>query len=62
MRSLQQAIRHWARENLLSYNIIRYRVEFPRIRAASKQVGHAPYVVDGVAGGGQMLRKVFEAG
>jgi SAM-dependent methyltransferase len=62
MRSLKEFIRHWARENLLTYNTIRYRVEFPRILEAFKLVGHAPYVVDGGAGGGQMLRKVFEAG
>jgi SAM-dependent methyltransferase len=62
MKSLYQFVRHWARENLLTYNTIRYRVEFPRILEAFKLMGKVPYVVDGGAGGGQMLRKIFEAG
>jgi SAM-dependent methyltransferase len=54
--------RAWARENLLTFNTIRYRVEFPRIRDAFEKIGKQGTVFDGGAGGGQMLRKVFEHG
>jgi SAM-dependent methyltransferase len=37
-------------------------VEFPRIRDAFEQIGSQNVVFDGGAGGGQMLRKVYEAG
>jgi SAM-dependent methyltransferase len=54
--------RAWARENLLTHNTIRYRVEFPRLLDAFKHIGRQGTVFDGGAGGGQMLRKVFEHG
>jgi SAM-dependent methyltransferase len=55
-------IRSWARKNLLTFNTIRYRVEFPRILDAFKLIGKQETVFDGGAGGGQMLRKVYEHG
>jgi SAM-dependent methyltransferase len=60
--SIRQVARAWARENLLTFNTIRYRVEFPRICDAFKMIGKQSIVFDGGAGGGQMLRKVYEAG
>lgn len=59
---LLNAGRSWARENLLTPNTIRYRVEFPRIREAFLKIGKQGSVFDGGAGGGQMLRKVYEHG
>jgi SAM-dependent methyltransferase len=59
---LKNSMRAWARKNLLTYNTIRYRVEFPRIEEAFRLIGKQKRVVDGGAGGGQMLRKVYEAG
>jgi SAM-dependent methyltransferase len=54
--------RAWARRNLLTYNTIRYRVEFPRLEEAFRSIGKQKLVVDGGAGGGQMLRQIYEAG
>jgi ubiquinone/menaquinone biosynthesis C-methylase UbiE len=54
--------RSWARDNLLTFNTIRYRVEFPRILDAFAMIGKQECVLDGGAGSGQMLRKVFEQG
>ncbi|RYD86107.1 MAG: class I SAM-dependent methyltransferase [Verrucomicrobiaceae bacterium] len=54
--------RNWARERLLTHNTIRYRVEFPRIKEAFVHIGRQRVVVDGGAGGGVMLKKVYEAG
>jgi SAM-dependent methyltransferase len=54
--------RSWARETILTPNTIRYRVEFPRIADAFKIIGKQGTVFDGGAGGGQMLRKVYEHG
>jgi len=48
--------------NLLTMNTIRYRVEFPRIADAFRRIGRQDRVFDGGAGGGQMLRLVYEAG
>lgn len=60
--SIRKYARAWARENLLTFNTIRYRVEFPRILDAFAMIGKQGTVFDGGAGGGQMLRKVYEAG
>lgn len=62
MKRLKQIFRQWARENILTYNTIRYRVEFLRIQEAFELIGKPGFVVDGGAGGGQMLRKIFKAG
>lgn len=62
MNSLIVHLRAWAREHLLTFNTIRYRVEFPRIADAFKLIGKQGTVFDGGAGGGQMLRMVYEAG
>lgn len=62
MDQLSTKLRSWARKNLLTFNTIRYRVEFPRILDAFKLIGRQDNVFDGGAGGGQMLRQVYEAG
>jgi len=62
MNSILKILRSWAREHLLTANTIRYRVEFPRIREAFEMIGRQGIVFDGGAGGGQMLRKVYEHG
>lgn len=62
LKTLKISSRAWAREHLLTFNTIRYRVEFPRIRDAFSIIGKQRTVFDGGAGGGQMLRKVYEAG
>lgn len=62
LNKLKEKCRNWARRNILTYNTIRYRVEFPRIVEAFKLIGKQGTVADGGAGAGQMLRKVFEAG
>jgi len=62
INNLKISGRAWARKNLLTFNTIRYRVEFPRIREAFQMIGKQAQVVDGGAGGGQMLRMVYEAG
>ena len=59
---MKELLRSWARNNLLTPNTIRYRVEFPRILDAFAIIGKQKTVFDGGAGGGQMLRKVFENG
>lgn len=59
---MRNRLRNWARRNLLTFNTIRYRVEFPRILDAFKLIGKQQRVFDGGAGGGQMLRQVYEAG
>ena len=60
--NLKSACRSWARRNILTYNTIRYRVEFPRIFDAFQRIGKQQRVFDGGAGGGQMLRQVHEKG
>lgn len=62
MDRISTKLRAWARQNLLTFNTIRYRVEFPRILDAFKLIGKQDNVFDGGAGGGQMLRQVYEAG
>jgi len=62
MTRLKESLRHWCRQNLLTMNTIRYRVEFPRIADAFRLIGPQDRVFDGGAGGGQMLRLVYEAG
>jgi SAM-dependent methyltransferase len=59
---IKKQCRRWARSHLLTFNTIRYRVEFPRILDAFKRIGKQERVFDGGAGGGQMLRQVYEAG
>jgi SAM-dependent methyltransferase len=59
---IKKRCRSWARSHLLTFNTIRYRVEFPRILEAFKQIGKQNRVFDGGAGGGQMLRQVYESG
>ena len=59
---LKSRLRGWARRNLLTPNTIRYRVEFPRILDAFNRIGPQNIVFDGGAGGGQMLRLIYEAG
>jgi SAM-dependent methyltransferase len=58
----KEILRRWARRHLLTYNTLRYRVEFPRIADAFRVIGPQEVVFDGGAGGGQMLRMVYEAG
>lgn len=60
--SMKETLRRWARRNLLTYNTIRYRVEFPRLLDAFRLIGKQGTVFDGGAGGGQMLRMVYENG
>ena len=60
--SIKESLRHWCRKNLLTINTIRYRVEYARIADAFRQIGPQQRVFDGGAGGGQMLRMVFEDG
>lgn len=60
--SLKESLRHWCRKNLLTTNTIRYRVEYARIADAFRLIGPQGRVFDGGAGGGQMLRMVFEDG
>ncbi len=62
LQSILKKGRSWARENLLTFNTIRYRVEFPRLLDAFSIIGKQGTVFDGGAGSGQMLRKVFEHG
>jgi SAM-dependent methyltransferase len=59
---MKEFLRGLARRHLLTYNTIRYRVEFPRILEAFSMIGKQATVFDGGAGGGQMLRKVYENG
>jgi len=59
---MKELLRSLARKHLLTYNTIRYRVEFPRILEAFSMIGKQGSVFDGGAGGGQMLRKVYENG
>lgn len=59
---LSRIFRGYARKHLLTMNTIRYRVEFPRIIDAFRIIGKQASVLDGGAGGGQMLRMVYEAG
>ena len=59
---MKEILRNWARHNLLTYNTIRYRVEFPRLLDAFRIIGKQDTVFDGGAGGGQMLRMVYENG
>ena len=59
LQSLKHKSRAWARENLFTWNTIRYRVEFPRLLDAFRIIGKQGTVFDGGAGGGQMIRKVF---
>jgi len=54
--------RGWARTHLLTFNTIRYRVEFPRILDALKIIGRQDRLFDGGAGGGQMMLQAYEAG
>ena len=54
--------RAWARRNLLTFNTLRYRVEFPRIAEAFRVIGKQGTVFDGGAGAGQMLRQVYQHG
>jgi SAM-dependent methyltransferase len=60
--SLKESLRHWCRKNLLTINTIRYRVEYARISEAFRHIGPQQRVFDGGAGGGQMLRMVYEDG
>jgi len=62
MSQLKESLRHWARQHLFTYNTLRYRVEFPRIADAFREIGPQELVFDGGAGGGQMLRMVYEHG
>ena len=62
LQSIIKQGRSWARENLLTFNTIRYRVEFPRLLDAFEMIGKQGTIFDGGAGSGQMLRKVYEHG
>jgi len=62
MASLTQNLRAIARETLLTSNTLRYRIEFARIKEAFEKIGHCKEVLDGGAGSGEMLRRVFAAG
>lgn len=62
IKRLKSIARSWARKHLFTYNTLRYRVEFPRILDAFKLIGKQTSVFDGGAGGGQMLRMVYEHG
>lgn len=59
---MRSAIRSFCRKHLYSPNTIRYRVEFPRVLDAFRQIGNQGTVFDGGAGSGQMLRLLHEAG
>lgn len=62
VKNIRKTARNWARRHLLTYNTLRYRVEFPRIREAFQRIGKQETVFDGGAGGGQMIRLVYENG
>ena len=59
---LTRRLRDLARRHLLTYNTLRYRLEFPRIADAFRMIGRQGTVLDGGAGGGQMLTLVYQNG
>lgn len=62
MASLPQTLRAIARDTLLTSNTLRYRIEFARIEEAFQKIGHCREVLDGGAGSGEMLKRVFTSG
>ncbi len=59
---LKKRLRNLARRHLLTFNTLRYRLEFPRIADAFRMIGRQGIVLDGGAGGGQMLTLVHQEG
>lgn len=59
---LKKFLRSLARSFLFTTNTIRYRVEYRRLREIFRKIGKQEYILDGGAGSGEMLRRVFRDG
>jgi SAM-dependent methyltransferase len=62
MNALKSRIRSVLRQHLYTANTIRYRVEWPRIREALRQVGKIGTLFDGGCGSGEFARRVLAEG
>ena len=59
---LKSAALSWMRERFFTPNTIRYRVEWPRLEEAFKQIGKTGTLFDGGAGSGEFARRALVGG